>query len=108
MRSGTAARLLRRVFSRLDAPVIFRLWDGTTARGGRPGEPGFAVVLRSPGAFRRLLLRPTPLRFGEAYISGELDIEGDVFAAMAAASAVERLRVPLATRLAVVAGLLRP
>jgi cyclopropane-fatty-acyl-phospholipid synthase len=108
MRSGTAARLLRRVFSRLDASVAFRLWDGTTARVGRVGEPGFTIVLGSPHVFRRLLRRPTPLRFGEAYIDGQLDIEGDLFAALSTADAIEQLHVPLATRVAVLANLLRP
>src|SRR5438874_657231 len=61
----------------------------------------------APSAFRRIVRRPTSLRFGEAYIGGEVDIEGDIFAAMRAASAIERLRVPLGTRLAVLAGLLR-
>ena|SRR5947208_9697953 len=108
MRSSTAARLLRRVFAGLDAPMTFRLWDGTTARVGTPGDPGFAVVLRSPPVFRRILLRPTALRFGEAYIAGDLDIEGNIFAAMRTATAVEGLRVPLRTRLAVLGRLLAP
>ena len=106
MRSPTAVRLLRRVFAGLDAPLTFRLWDGTTTRVGT-GDAPFAVVFRSREVFRRILLRPTPLRFGEAYIGGKIDIEGDVFAAMRAANEIEQLRVPLGTRLAVLAGLLR-
>ena len=106
MASATAARVLRRVFAGVHAPITFRLWDGTTARVGT-GEAPFAIVFRSPLVFRRILLRPTPLRFGEAYISGELDIEGDLFAAMRAAIAIEAVRVPLGTRLAVLADLLR-
>ena len=94
-RAAAAAGLLRRVFASLDAPLAFRLWDGTTTCVG------------TTGAFRRIVRRPTSLRFGEAYIGGEVDIEGDIFAAMRAASAIERLRVPLGTRLAVLAGLLR-
>src|SRR2546428_3503084 len=106
MASVTAARVLRRVFAGVHAPITFRLWDGTTARVG-PGEANFAIVFRSRPVFRRILLRPTPLRFGEAYIAGELDIEGDMFAAMRAATAIEGLRVPLGTRLAVLRSLLR-
>jgi cyclopropane-fatty-acyl-phospholipid synthase len=106
MASATAARILRRVFAGVDAPITFRLWDGTTARVG-PGEATFAIVFRSRPVFRRILRRPTPLRFGEAYIAGELDIEGDMFDAMRTATAIERLQVPLATRLAVLGSLLR-
>jgi cyclopropane-fatty-acyl-phospholipid synthase len=106
-RAAAAAGLLRRVFASLEAPLIFHLWDGTTARVGARGESGFAVVFRSRRAFRRIVLRPTSLRFGEAYIDGEIDIEGDLFAAMRTANAIENLRVPLGTRLAVLGGLLR-
>ena len=106
MASATAARVLRRVFDGVDAPITFRLWDGTTTRVGR-GEARFAIVFRSRPVFRRILLRPTPLRFGEAFIAGELDIEGDIFAAMRTATAIEGLRVPLGTRLAVLGSLFR-
>jgi cyclopropane-fatty-acyl-phospholipid synthase len=106
-RTATAADLLTRVFAGLDVPLTFRLWDGTDTHVGAPGKSACAVVFRSPPVLRRLLRRPTPLRFGEAFIAGDIDIEGDLFAAMDVASHVEHLRVPLATRLAVMAGLLR-
>jgi cyclopropane-fatty-acyl-phospholipid synthase len=106
-RVATAVGLLRRVFAPLAAPLTFRLWDGTETRVGGRGESGFAVVFSTRPIFRRILRRPTPLRFGEAYIAGEIDIEGDVFAAMRVATEIEHLRVPLGTKLAVLAGLLR-
>ena len=106
--SERAVRLLARVFAALDVPLTFRLWDGTTARVGAGGESLFAIVLRSPGVLRRLLRHPTPLGFGEAFIDGEIDIEGDLFAAMTVANRIEHLRVPLAVRLAVLRSLLRP
>lgn len=105
-RVAIAARLLRRVFVAVGIPLSFRLWDGTAVNVG-PSEGPFAIVFRSRDVFRRVLRRPTPLRFGEAYIAGDLDIEGDMLAAMRAADDVEHLRVPLRTRLAVLAGLLR-
>lgn len=106
-RVSAAVRLLRRVFAGVQTPIHFRLWDGTDAPVGGRGDPGFAIVFRSRPVFRRILRNPTPLQFGEAYIAGEIDIEGDVFAAMRAANEVENLRVPVGTRLAVLAGLLR-
>jgi cyclopropane-fatty-acyl-phospholipid synthase len=106
--SETAGRLLARVFAALEVPLTFRLWDGTAARVGAAGESPFAVVVRSASALRRLLRHPTPLGFGEAFIDGEIDIEGDLFAAMAVANRIEQLRVPFAARLAVLGKLLRP
>jgi cyclopropane-fatty-acyl-phospholipid synthase len=103
----TAVRLLRRIFAPLEVPLAFRLWDGTVANVGGRGECAFVVGFRSAPVFRRIVRRPTPLRFGEAYIAGEIDIDGDMFAAMNVAAEIDHLRVPFSTRLAVLAGLLR-
>jgi cyclopropane-fatty-acyl-phospholipid synthase len=105
-RADRARDLLRRVFAGARAPLAFRLWDGVEVVVGAPGSPGFTVVFRSWDVLRRLLRRPTPLHFGEAYIGGELDIDGDVFAAMAAANGIEGMPVPLGTRLRVLAATL--
>jgi hypothetical protein len=37
--------------------------------------------------------------FGEAFVESAIDIEGDLFAAMHVATALESLRLPLAQRL---------
>ena len=88
-------------------PIAFRLWDGTTVQAGVDDAP-VTVVFRSPRMFRRLLLHPTSRRFGEAFIAGNIDIEGDVFAATAVGNRLEQLRLPLGTRLALLGSLLRP
>jgi len=106
-RAASAVRILERVFDPITQPLRFRLWDGTTARVGGHGESAFEVVFRSPEIFRRILRRPTPLRFGEAFVDGQIDIEGDLFSAMRAATEIEELRLSLGTRLAVLADLLR-
>jgi cyclopropane-fatty-acyl-phospholipid synthase len=106
-RVASAVQLLERVFAPVAAPLAFRLWDGTVARVGGHGESPFAVVFRSPRVLGRLLRRPTPLSFGEAFVQGDIDIEGDVFAAMEAANAIEGIRLPLRTRLGVLLRSLR-
>ncbi|KJS58032.1 SAM-dependent methyltransferase [Streptomyces rubellomurinus] len=60
----------------LDAPPPFRIraWDGSTA--GPAGAP--TVVLHHRRALRRLLWQPGELGLADAYISGELDVEGDL------------------------------
>src|SRR5262245_4483599 len=107
-RAASARRLLAQVFASARVPFVFRLWDGSEARVGAPGDAGFAVVFPSRAIFRHCLRRPTPLRFGEAYIGCDIDIEGDVFAAMRAAEVLEHLRVPLVTRLRALWETLRP
>ncbi len=56
------------------AGLRLRAWDGSEA--GPPGAP--VVVLRSPQALQRILWRPGELGLARAYISGDLDIEGDL------------------------------
>ncbi|MEU1803601.1 cyclopropane-fatty-acyl-phospholipid synthase family protein [Streptomyces sp. NPDC019937] len=55
-------------------PVRLRAWDGSEA--GPPDAP--RVLLTSPRAVRRLLWQPGELGLAEAYISGDLDVEGDL------------------------------
>ena len=57
-----------------DLPVRVRAWDGSEA--GPPGPP--TAVLRSPLALRRALWSPGELGFARAYVSGDLDVEGDL------------------------------
>jgi cyclopropane-fatty-acyl-phospholipid synthase len=58
----------------LDLPVRLRAWDGSEAG---PAE-GPVLIARSPGALRRILWRPGELGLARAYISGDLDVEGDL------------------------------
>lgn len=55
-------------------PVRVRGWDGSEAG---PAD-GPVVVLRSPKALRHLLWAPGELGLARAYVTGELDVEGDV------------------------------
>jgi cyclopropane-fatty-acyl-phospholipid synthase len=58
----------------IDLPVRLRAWDGSEA--GPAGAP--TVVLRSPLALRRALWAPGELGLARAYVSGDLDFEGDL------------------------------
>jgi cyclopropane-fatty-acyl-phospholipid synthase len=65
----------------LDLPVRLRAWDGSEAGPAEP--PGLpVVVIRSPQALRRILWRPGELGLARAYISGDLDLEGDLTEAL--------------------------
>jgi hypothetical protein len=89
-----AAAILREVFARLQAPVVFRLWDGSEVRLAGD-KPLCAVVIKSAEAFLHLILHPKPYHFALAYVNSAIDFEGDVFAIMPVANEVEELRVPL-------------
>lgn len=72
----TAAQTIAWVAARAGTklPVRVRAWDGSEA--GPRETP--VVVLRSPRALRRILWRPGELGLARAYVSGDLDIEGDL------------------------------
>jgi len=71
-----------------ELPVRLRAWDGSEA--GPPDAP--VVELRSPDALRRLLWHPGELGAAQAYVTGELDVHGDLEAALTHAFAVGRER----------------
>ena len=76
-------------------PFAVRFWDGTVEGPGEEHELRFTLTLRRPGALRRMLLPPTDLALGEAYLRGDFDVEGDLEEATVLAGLVAvRLRSP--------------
>jgi len=57
-----------------ELPVRLCAYDGSQA--GPEGAP--AIVLRSPMALRRLLWSPNELGLADAYVTGAIDLEGDL------------------------------
>jgi cyclopropane-fatty-acyl-phospholipid synthase len=64
-----------------------RLWDGTEWNpDGEP--PDFTIVVDDPGALRRLIHPSSEAALAEAYLSGGLSIEGDIYAVPPVARAI--------------------
>ncbi|MFD6333097.1 class I SAM-dependent methyltransferase [Streptomyces niveus] len=76
VRTGAAHLLLPLTERILGArlPLRLRAWDGSVA--GPEDAP--VVVLRSRRALRRLIWQPDELGLAQAYITGDLDIDGDL------------------------------
>ena len=95
--------LLEKLFCAFDGVLEVRFPDRSSAlfgsgdRAVRP--PLFTLCLRDLDVVRTLLLGPDRLRFAEAYFCGELDIEGDLFAALSLKDHLHDLRLPLLDRL---------
>ncbi len=71
------------VFERIagpDAPVEFRAYDGSVA--GTPDAP-VRITVRSPVAVSYLAQAPGEIGLARAYVSGHLDVEGDMHTALA-------------------------
>lgn len=79
-RESTARRLTALLEQALDVemPVRVRAWDGSEA--GPPDGP--VLVVRRRRALRRLLWQPDELGLGRAWVSGDLDIDGDLYDAL--------------------------
>ncbi|MCX3063053.1 SAM-dependent methyltransferase [Streptomyces beihaiensis] len=97
VRAGAARRLAALAEAALDGPLPVRLraWDGSEA--GPADAP--VVVVRSRRALRRLLWQPGELGLAQAYITGELDVEGDLAQGLRALWAAARERGLRAPRL---------
>jgi cyclopropane-fatty-acyl-phospholipid synthase len=71
-----------------DLPVRLRVWDGSEA--GPADAP--LVELRSPDALRRMVWHPGELGAAQAYVTGELEVQGDLEAALSHVLSVGRDR----------------
>jgi cyclopropane-fatty-acyl-phospholipid synthase len=74
---------LAEVFERVagpGAPVEFQAYDGS--RAGKPGS-AVKVVVRSPVAVSYLAQAPGELGLARAYVAGHIDVEGDMYTALA-------------------------
>ncbi len=89
---GAAGHFLALAGRAMGGPLPFRVraWDGSAAG---PADAAAAVTVRSPRALRRVLYSPNEVGLGRAYVTGEIDVEGDLSAALEAlATAVETWR----------------
>jgi cyclopropane-fatty-acyl-phospholipid synthase len=82
-RVATVAAAVERVLGP-DLPIAFEAYDGS--RLG-PADAPATLVLRSPDAIRRIVTAPGELGLGRAYVAGDLDVQGDIFAALEALTA---------------------
>ncbi len=79
-----------------DAPVEFRAYDGS--RAGAEGSP-VRVTVRSPVAVSYLAQAPGTLGLARAYISGHIDVDGDMYLALARMLKAQSSSLDLAGRL---------
>jgi cyclopropane-fatty-acyl-phospholipid synthase len=92
-RNGNADRLAKAlaiVLGTGEIPLRLRAWDGSEA--GPEGAP--VLEFRSRRALRRILWSPGQLGLSRAYVSGDIDSPGDIFAAFAALSSAGKFAEP--------------
>ncbi|HLX50041.1 MAG TPA: class I SAM-dependent methyltransferase [Streptosporangiaceae bacterium] len=79
-----------------DAPVEFRAFDGSIA--GAPDAP-VRVTVRSPVAVSYLAQAPGALGLARAFVSGHLDVDGDMYTALVRMSGAQNMNFDLTERL---------
>src|SRR5258707_4165686 len=82
-----------------DADVEFVAFDGSKA--GSPGSPAVTISIKTPTAVSYLAQAPGALGLARAYVSGHLDIEGDMYTALSRLASAQRMDLSLRERLSV-------
>src|ERR1700723_4285209 len=109
--SELASDLLTRLFHRLPFKLTLRLWNGDAVQVGTidsdAPESEFVLVFRNPEVVCSAVLGRDPLRLAEAYFRGDLDIEGDFFAALALKDHLQALQLSVGEQIGAAASALR-
>ena len=79
-----------------DAPVEFLAYDGS--RAGAEDSP-VRITVRSPAAVAYLAQAPGALGLARAYVSGHLDVDGDMYTVLARLSNAQTMDVGLPERI---------
>ena len=90
---------LAEVFERVagpDAPMEFRAYDGSVAG---TGDAPIRITIKSPVAVSYLAQAPGSLGLARAYVSGHLDVEGDMYTALARMVQAQQVQLDFPQRL---------
>lgn len=77
-------------------PIRLRAWDGSEAGPNDPDTP--VLIIRRRRALRRIMWDPNELGMARAYITGDIDVEGDLYDGLSrfwAVTRVQPIRSPL-------------
>jgi cyclopropane-fatty-acyl-phospholipid synthase len=83
-------------FSGPEAPVEFVAYDGSHAG---PPEAPIKITVRSPAAVAYLAQAPGGLGLARAYVSGQLDVEGDMYEALARMTKAQAIGIGIGEKL---------
>ena len=92
MSEGMGGMALAEVFEKVagpGGPVEFRAYDGSMA--GTAGAP-VRITVRSPVAVSYLAQAPGSLGLARAYVSGHIDVEGDMYTALARLTQAQQMQ----------------
>lgn len=74
------SRVFDTLFAQYEGPSFaVRMWDGWTWSSAARGVPVCTIVFNSEDALQSLAVHPSEITLGEAFVSKEIDVEGDIF-----------------------------
>jgi cyclopropane-fatty-acyl-phospholipid synthase len=97
--ADVASRILRRLLEGFAGSVDLRLWNESSLSVGQ-GPPAFTLVLRDPMLLRSLVTARGPVLLADAYFRGQIDVEGDLYSALALKGHFQKLALPWRDKLA--------
>jgi cyclopropane-fatty-acyl-phospholipid synthase len=72
------------LFSNYAGPAFaIRLWDGSIWHSSQNEKPECTIEITSPNALELLVANPDEVGLGGAFVSGDLDVKGDIFSVFA-------------------------
>ncbi len=106
-----AVKLLKRLFRNFDGKLTMRLWNGISLKLGKgitqDFSQSFILIWRNPNILRSIVLGRDPLRLANAYFRGDIDIEGDFFAAVSLKDHLHIIKLSLYNRLVAIISALK-
>lgn len=84
-----------------DSPVAIKAYDGSSSG---PLDPVATIEVNSPRALQYIVTAPSDLGLARAYITGELDVQGDLFTALRSLALTDLRLLPLADKVALLRG----
>jgi cyclopropane-fatty-acyl-phospholipid synthase len=99
MHAEVALRILKRLLHGFAGAASLRLLNDSHHSLGQ-GPPAFTLVLRDPMLLRSLVTTRGPVLLADAYFRGQIDVEGDLYSALALKGHFEGLALPWRDKLA--------
>ena len=102
--SRGVAAVVEPVVERIDrrAPgargFTLRFWDGSEVPPPPGSNAGLTLIVRSARALEYALRQPNELGFGRAWVTGDLDLEGDLESGLALRECFSGFRMSVADR----------
>ena len=85
-------RIVKRLFQGFEGKGVLKLLNGRSFQLN-PGPVEFTLTLRDPQLLRHLMADPNPIAMAQAYFCGQLDVDGDLYSALALKEHFEGLRL---------------